>query len=35
MDIDCRPSDAINVALRAKAPIYMAEAVIEASQVEI
>lgn len=31
-DIDCRPSDAINVALRARAPIYIAEAVIEASQ---
>ena len=30
MDIDCRPSDAINVAIRAKAPIYMAEHVIEA-----
>ncbi len=31
-DIDCRPSDAINIALRARAPIYMAEAVIEANQ---
>ncbi len=28
-DIDCRPSDAVNIALRFKAPIYMAEAVIE------
>jgi uncharacterized protein len=34
-DIDCRPSDAINIALRARSPIYMAEAVIEASQIEI
>ncbi len=33
-DIDCRPSDAINVALRAHAPLYVAEAVIEASQEE-
>jgi hypothetical protein len=33
-DIDCRPSDAINVALRARAPMYVAEAVIEASQEE-
>ena len=28
-DIDCRPSDAIALALRARAPIYMAEDVIE------
>jgi bifunctional DNase/RNase len=28
-DIDCRPSDAIALALRARAPIYMAETVIE------
>ncbi|MCC6728231.1 MAG: bifunctional nuclease family protein [Chthonomonadales bacterium] len=28
-DIDCRPSDAVAIALRFKAPIYMAEAVIE------
>ena len=35
IDIDCRPSDAINVALRRRAPIYMAEAVIEASQMDI
>jgi hypothetical protein len=34
-DIDCRPSDAINLALRARAPIYVAEAVIEASQDEV
>lgn len=34
-DIDCRPSDAINIALRARAPIYMAEAVLEQSQVEM
>lgn len=33
-DIDCRPSDAINLALRGRAPIYVAEAVIEASQEE-
>ena len=30
LDIDCRPSDAVNIALRFRAPIYMAEAVIEA-----
>jgi bifunctional DNase/RNase len=30
MDIDCRPSDAVNIALRFRAPIYMAESVIEA-----
>jgi uncharacterized protein len=35
IDIDCRPSDAINVALRRRAPIYMAEAVIEASQIDV
>ena len=29
LDIDCRPSDAIALALRARAPIYMAETVIE------
>ncbi len=28
-EIDCRPSDAVNIALRSRAPIYMAEAVIE------
>lgn len=28
-DIDCRPSDALNIALRFRAPIYMAEEVIE------
>ena len=33
-DIDCRPSDAINIALRAHAPLYVAEAVIETSQEE-
>ncbi len=33
-EIDCRPSDAMAIALRAKAPIYMAEAVIEQSQHE-
>jgi len=35
VDIDCRPSDAINVAVRARAPIYVAESVIEASQEEM
>ncbi len=30
MDIDCRPSDAIAVAVRSKAPIYVAEDVITA-----
>jgi bifunctional DNase/RNase len=34
MDIDCRPSDAIAVALRAKVPIYVADAVLEDSQME-
>ena len=29
VDIDCRPSDAVAIALRARAPIYMAEDVIE------
>lgn len=29
-DIDCRPSDAVNIATRFRAPIYMAEQVIEA-----
>lgn len=29
IDIDCRPSDAVNIALRFHAPIYMAESVIE------
>lgn len=33
MDIDSRPSDAIAVALRAKAPIYMAETVLEQAAV--
>jgi bifunctional DNase/RNase len=28
-DVDCRPSDAVNIALRFRAPIYMAESVIE------
>ena len=31
LDIDARPSDAIALALRYKAPIYVAEAVLEAS----
>lgn len=33
IDIDARPSDAIAVALRAKAPIYMAEPVLEKAAV--
>ena len=31
MDIDARPSDAIAMALRFRAPIYMAETVLEAT----
>ena len=31
MEIDARPSDAIALALRARAPIYMAETVLEAT----
>jgi len=31
MDIDARPSDAIALALRVRAPIYMAETVLEAT----
>lgn len=34
MDIDARPSDGIAVALRAKAKIYMAEAVLERASVK-
>jgi len=34
MDIDCRPSDAIAVALRTKVPIYVADAVLEEAQME-
>jgi bifunctional DNase/RNase len=30
-EIDARPSDAVAIGLRAKAPIYMAEAVLEMS----
>jgi len=33
-EIDCRPSDAIAVALRTKVPIYVADAVLEEAQVE-
>lgn len=33
LDVDSRPSDAIALALRAKAPIYMAEAVLEKAAV--
>ena len=34
VEIDSRPSDGIAVALRAKAPIYMAEAVLERAAVQ-
>lgn len=34
IDIDSRPSDAIAIALRFNAPIYVAEAVLESTQVE-
>ena len=34
MDIDCRPSDAIALALRSRVPIYVADQVLEDSQVE-
>jgi bifunctional DNase/RNase len=30
LDIDCRPSDAIALAVRARAPLYVAESVLEA-----
>jgi len=30
LDIDCRPSDAIAIAVRARAPLYVAEEVLEA-----
>jgi bifunctional DNase/RNase len=34
IDIDCRPSDAIALALRAKVPIYVADRVLEEAQVD-
>jgi bifunctional DNase/RNase len=34
LDIDCRPSDAIALAVRARVPIYMAESVLEATTQE-
>jgi len=34
LDIDCRPSDAIAVALRARVPIYVADHVLEQGQME-
>ncbi|MBI3912387.1 MAG: bifunctional nuclease family protein [Armatimonadetes bacterium] len=34
VDIDCRPSDAIAMALRTKSPIYVADHVLEEAQVE-
>ncbi|MGH7896614.1 MAG: bifunctional nuclease family protein [Candidatus Binatia bacterium] len=33
MTIDCRPSDAISLALRTKSPIYVAKKVLESSSV--
>jgi uncharacterized protein len=35
LDVDCRPSDAIAVALRFKAPIYVADAVLEENHWEL
>jgi len=34
MDVDCRPSDAIALAVRARVPIYVADHVLEEAQVE-
>ncbi len=34
IDIDCRPSDAIAVALRSKVPIYVADWILEEAQME-
>jgi len=34
VDIDCRPSDAIAMALRVKCPIYVAEHVLQEAQIE-
>ena len=34
IEVDCRPSDAIALAIRAEAPIYAAERVIEESAIE-
>jgi bifunctional DNase/RNase len=34
IDIDCRPSDAIAIALRSRVPIYVADAVLEEAQME-
>jgi len=31
LEVDARPSDAIAIAVRGKAPIYMAETVLEAT----
>lgn len=33
MEIDCRPSDAIALAVRARAPIYVTESVLEAAAI--
>ena len=35
IEVDCRPSDAIALAIRAEAPIYAAERVIEESAIEL
>jgi uncharacterized protein len=35
LEIDCRPSDAIAMALRFKAPIYVADAVLEEGHMEL
>jgi uncharacterized protein len=35
IEIDCRPSDAIAIALRFKAPIYVADHVLEEGQWEV
>lgn len=35
IEIDCRPSDAIAIALRAKAPIFVAEAVIASVETKL
>lgn len=34
-EIDCRPSDALALAFRFKAPIYVADAVLEENQIEL
>jgi len=34
VDIDCRPSDAIALSVRTRAPIYVADRVLEEAQVD-